>query len=243
MDGSAKSNDIVLLLDHYSPDSRDLYTSFRQAGIDCPAAVIEDNGFLPEDVISVYGSFLGEFKEKKGIPGKPRYFNQITVPEYWEISGTNSMGKIHDLYRERGRIFYAEPLHKRLVRVVDWRDENNRVRSSDHYNRYGALYARTTFNSKEQKVNKTYFSVDGKEIIVENYVTGDIILNEGNKVRFFPTKTDFVKYFLEKNGLIERRIFFNSLSTPFFVSQRLTSEEKRDILYRSVTPGNADFPF
>lgn len=231
MDGLVRLNEAVLLFDSYSQDSRNLRTSFQRAGYDCPALVIEDDGFLPEDVISVYGFFLGEYRKKPGIPGKPRYFNQIKVPDYWEISGTNSLGKVHDLYRERGRIFYAEPKHKRLVKVVDWYDENKVVRSSDHYNRFGALYARTTFNARGQKVNKSWFSATGQEIIVENYVTGDIILNDGEEIKFFRTKTDFVLHVLTVSGFGTSRLFFNSLSTPFFVSQKRSPEMKRDVLF------------
>ena len=224
-------NDIVLLFDSYTTDSKDLHESFKRAGYDCPAVVIEEDGFLPDGVLSVYGYFLGAYEKGENIPGKPRYFNQIKVPEYWEISGTNSSGKVNDLSKERGRIFYAEPKHKRLVRVVDWLDERGIVRSSDHYNRFGALYARTIFNAKGQKVNKTYFSAAGQEIIMENYVTGDLILNDGKDVLFFRTKTDFVLYFLKKTGYDKKRLFFNSLSTPFFVSQRLDRTEKQDILF------------
>lgn len=236
-------DEVVLLLDNYGIESQNLHTSFQLAGKDYPVAVIEEDGFLPEGVISVFGYFLGDFKNAKDVPGKPRYFNQITVPEYWEISGTNASGKIHNLSHERGRIFYAEPKHKRLVKVVDWMDESGVVRSSDHYNLYGALYARTIFNAKGQKVNKSYFSADGKEIIVHNYVTGDIILNEGDVVRIFHTKTDFVVYFMEKTGFDKKRVFFNSLSTPFFVSQRLNGERKEDVLFwqepiQDAIPGN-----
>lgn len=237
MDEFAKL-DMVLLFDHYSSDSRNLHDSFRRAGYECPAVVIEDDGFLPENVMSVYGYFLGSFREGQGVLGRPRYFNQIPVPDYWEISGTNSLGKVHDLWRERGRIFYAEPKHKRLVKVVDWYDEKGVVRSSDHYNRFGALYARTTFNAKGYKVNKSYFSAEGKEILVENYVTGDIILNEGNAVRFFSGKTEFVCWFLERTGLIKSRLFFNSLSTPFFVSNRLGGTEEKDVLFWQEPVGN-----
>lgn len=243
MDQAVKPCDIVLLFDNYFQESQNLHASFRQAGYECPAVVIEDDGFLPEDVISIYGFFLGDFREAPGIPGRPRYFNQIPVPEYWEISGTNRMGKVHDLYRERGRIFYAEPKHKRLVKVVDWYDEKHVVRSSDHYNRYGALYARTVFNAKGQKVNRSYFSADGREVIVENYVTGDIILNEGERVYFFQNRTELAVHVMKRAGLIQKRLFFNSLSIPFFVSQRLHSEKKRDILFwqepvQGEIPGN-----
>lgn len=236
-------NEVVLLFDNYGIESENLHTSFKLAGKEYPVAVIEDDGFLPEDVISVFGYFLGDFKKAKNIPGRPRYFNQIIVPEYWEISGNNNSGKIHNLNHERGRIFYAEPRHKRLVKVVDWLDEQGVVRSSDHYNRYGALYARTIFNAKGQKVNKSYFSPSGAEVIVHNYVTGDIILNEDDTVKIFHTKTDFVVYFMEKTSFAKKRVFFNSLSTPFFVSQRLNGEQKEDVLFwqepiYDAIPGN-----
>lgn len=241
MERFIRSDDIVLLLDNYSPDSQNLYASLQKAGCGCRAVVIEDDGFLPEDVLSVFGFFLGRFKGEKGVLGEPRYFNQIVVPDYWQISGTNNRGTIHDLYRERGRIFYAEPLHRRLVKIVDWYDERKVVRSSDHYNRYGALYARTTFNAKGQRVNKSWFAADGREILVENYVTGDIILNQGEQVRIFPNKTDFVLYVLREAGFEKNRIFYNSLSTPFFVSQRLHSVHKRDVLFWQE-PINEDIP-
>lgn len=233
-----RRDDIVLLFDSYSVESRNLHDSFKLAGYDCSTVVIDDDGFLPSDVISVYGSFLGDYKNATNIPGKPLYFNQVEVPDYWEISGTGSNGKIMDLSHERGRIFYAEPKHERLVKIVDWMDDKGRVRMSDHFNCYGALYARTIFNANSQKVNRTYFTVDGKEKIVENYVTGDIIVNEEHEVKVFRNKTEFVCYFMQINGYAEKRVFFNSLSYPFFVSQRLPGIHKEDILFWNEPIGN-----
>lgn len=238
----------ILLFDNYGMDSQNLHISFQRAGFQFPAVVIEDNGFLPEDVTSVYGFFLGDFKETLGEKAHPKYFNQIKVPSYWEISGNNSSGSVHDLYKERARIFYTEPAHKRRVKIVDWYDLRGVVRSSDHYNRYGAIFARTVFNLKGQKFSKSYFSATGEEIIVENFVTGDIILNDNGEVRIFHTKTDFVVYFLERAGYIQSRILFNSLSIPFFVSNRLRAEEKKDILFwqepvRQDIPGNMQIIF
>lgn len=238
-----EADNIVLLLDNYGEDSKKLHTSFQLTGRQYPVFVLEEDGFLPEGVISVFGYFLGDFKTAENAPGKPRYFNQIQVPEYWEISGNNSGGKVHELNKERARIFYAEPKHKRLVKVVDWYDDRGVVRSSDHYNRYGALYARTVFNAKGQRVNKSYFSADGREIVMENYVTKDIILNDGNVVKIFRTKQEFAAYVLEKAGYAGHRVFFNTLSTSFFVSERLKDNGKGDVLFwqepiRDEIPGN-----
>lgn len=248
MERTNKVNDAILLFDNYGQDSQSLHTSFRLAGYDCPVVVIEDDGFLPDAVMSVYGSFLGDFETVYGSDARPKYFNEITVPDYWKISGTNNNGIVRDTKRERGKIFYIEPKHKRFVRVVDWYDERGVVRSSDHYNRYGAIFARTIFNEKGKRVNRSYFSADKKEVIVENYVTGDVILNENGETRIFRSKADMVLHFLEKEGLKQNRIFFNSLATPFFVSNKLDASSKRDVLFwqepvKDNIPGNMQMIF
>ncbi len=235
--------DAVLLLDNYGEDSEMLHQSFRRAGFEGPVIVIEDDGFFPEDVLSVYQYFGGDFRTSDKVPGKPRYFNQINVPDYWEISGNNSSGKVHDLHHERGHIFYAEPKHKRLVRVVDWMDEKGMVRSSDHYNRYGALYARTFFNKDAKRFCKAYFDAEGKETILENFVTHDIILNRDGRVYVYKSKVDLILKLLEELGAMKSRIFFNSLSTPLFVSERMPSDRQEDVLFwqegvRDDIPGN-----
>ena len=243
MGNSSQIDDIVLFFDNYGVDSQNLHTSFKLAGKDYPVVVIEDDGFLPEGVTSVYGYFLGDYPKSDKIPGKPRYFNQITVPEYWEISANNTSGKVHDLNKERARIFYSEPKHKRLVKVVDWYDDRGVVRSSDHYNRQGALYARTIFNNQGKRVNRSYFDAQGREIIVENFVTKDIILNEGKQIHMFNNKKELILYFMKKTGYEHKRLFFNTLSTSFVVSQELCQNDMGDILFwqepaRPDVPGN-----
>ncbi len=230
MGRSAAQDNVVLLFDAYHDASRRLHESFRQAGCDYPAVVIEENGFLPETVQSVYSYFLGDYRNAPGAGTRPRYFNEIEVPDFWEISSTNLMGKISDMNHERARIFYAQPSNKRWVQAVDWLDESGTVRYSDHYNRWGAVYARTTFNSKGERVLRSYFAPDGREVIVENFVTKDIILNEENAVRIFNNKTEFVAHFLHCAGYDHSRLFFNSLATPFFVSCQLGGE-KSDVLF------------
>ena len=62
MDENKIRNDALLLFDNYGQESQSLHTSLKMAGYNCPAVVIEDEGFLPDDVVSVYGFFLGDFK-------------------------------------------------------------------------------------------------------------------------------------------------------------------------------------
>lgn len=262
MDEIIRNTGVTLLMESYTDDGNNLFNSLRLAGFNPEAVVIDDDGFLPDGMISMYGYFLGDYEvagesfAKNGrivaditddsILGHPRYFNQISIPEYWEITATNSDGKIMDKNIERGHIYYAEPKHRRLVGIVEWTDSKRNVRLSDHYNKYGALYARTTFNAKGQRVCKSYFSVEHKEIIVENYVTKDIMLNTEAGVEIFSSKADFVAYFLRVTGLDKGRIMYNSLSTPFFSTLQLEENNHGDVMFWQENtgddiPGNMQF--
>ena len=234
-------NEIILLFDYFNRGSLDLFDSFKNSGNPFKAVVINDEGFLPDGVINVFEYFLGDFKSSDKCQGRPLYFNQIVVPDFWEISANNSTGSIHDKERERGRIFFAKPTHRRFVKVVDYLDEYGFVRCSEHYNKYGAMYARTTFNKDGKKFNKSYFDVDGREVVVENFVTSDIILNHNGKVIRFKNRVEFVCYFIRQMGWEAKPLFFNSLSVPFFVSNTLKpfSDEKKDILFWQEQTGES----
>ena len=102
-----KPEEITLLFDAYHIESKNLHNSFVTAGIPCNVVVINDDGFLPEGVDSMYEYFLGGFKKK----GKSKYFNEIDVPDFWEISSTNNSGEIHDLNKLRARMFFMLEPH------------------------------------------------------------------------------------------------------------------------------------
>ena len=69
---------IVLLFDRYNSKSRLLHESFLQSGYDVPAISMEENDFLPVNVISIYDLMLGYYRNGKSAKiGKPKYFNEI----------------------------------------------------------------------------------------------------------------------------------------------------------------------
>lgn len=74
-------------------------------------------------------------------------------------------------------------------------------------------------------------------------MTRDIILNRKGKVYVFKNKVDLVLQLLEELKAMGSRIFFNSLSTPLFVSERMPAGRKEDVLFwqegvRNDIPGN-----
>lgn len=233
MDQSSK---IVLLFDYFSMESRNLYESFTNVGIPFTAAVVEDDGFLPEGVNSVYGYFCTQGAVAR--EEHPRYFNQIQVPEYWRIESTNTSGKVMDKTKERARIFYTEPTNHRLVKIVDWLDDDGVVRLSEHYNKYGEIFCRTIFNQKGQKALRKFYSPQGQERVMENFVTNAIIVQWKGKDKILHSKTELIRFYLECAGLQDAQLCFNSLSYPFFTSQILLPNGKKDILFWNEPVGD-----
>lgn len=234
----------VLLLDHYDEMADDLKKSFRLAGFSGPVFVISGSGFLPDDVTSVYQWFSREPDEARPsassgpsvsersyalthagwTPGKARFFDQIECPEYWEISGSAASGEVKDLHHLRGKIFYSEEQGHRLVSDVDWLGENGMVAFTDHYDRQGYIYSRTVFNRSGKKFCRSWFDRRGRERIVENFVTGDIVVSgwgEGEKTSLFKGLTAMAAAMLREAGLEGSTFFYNSLSVPLFVTEAL----------------------
>lgn len=234
-----KTSGITLLFDTFSGESQNLYESFCNAGADFNGVVIEDDGFLPEDILSVYGFFLGDFSKAKNLPLKPLYFNQIKVPKFWRIESSNASGRVMDKEKERARIFYTKPSNKRLVKIVDWLDDAGNVRISEHYNKYGAIFCRTMFNQRGQKVTRSFFSPRGQEMIVENFVTGAIIVRWQGKDRVLSGKTELIRFFIRCAGLEDTALYYNSLSYPFFASEGLKDNGFRDILFWNEPVGES----
>ena len=59
----------VLLLENFDEDSQMLYQSFRTSGFDGPVFTFSDEGFLPDDVTSIYTYYCGK---KEGGSGNGR---------------------------------------------------------------------------------------------------------------------------------------------------------------------------
>ncbi len=91
---------MILLFDYFNTASQDLHYSLKVAGLQGPTVVINDDGFLPEGVTSAYSYYC----QMETGQGKPLYFNQIKVPPFWEITGTNGEGEIWE-YSENVRKF------------------------------------------------------------------------------------------------------------------------------------------
>ena len=163
--------------------------------------------------------------------GKPLYFNQVPVPDFWEIAGDNQSAIINNLCQERAVIYYADGLQARLVKKVEWKTPAGRIFQVDHYNRFGACFAKTTYDILGQAIMTSYRDVAQKEVVLENHVTGDILLTlEGQGLRHFSDRVAFVIDFLQGLKVNLDHLLFNTLSTSFLTSYHFPEKSGQDIL-------------
>ena len=216
---------MIQLFDVYNQESQDLHYSLTAAGLSDLTVVIEPDGFLPDGVVSPFTYYLGYDR------GKSLYFNQVPVPDFWEIAGNNQFGTINDLNQERAVIHFADGLQARLVKKVEWKTPAGRIFQVDHYNRFGACFAKTTFDASGQAIMTSYRNVDQKEVILENHVTGDILLTlEGQGLRHFSGRVAFIIDFLQGLKVNLDHLLFNTLSTSFLTSFHFPDKSGQDIL-------------
>lgn len=233
------SNRIILLFDRYTFESRLLHESVRKMSADCVAVVLDDDCFLPKGVLSVYDLFLSDAIDSTEKAERPKYYNEIIIPDKWSINAgvDEGYGIISYQHEEKGRIHYIKP-KEYFVKAVEWYDRKGIIRFWDHYNRYGNLCARTVCDHKGQEISKTWVTAQGREVMVEHLKTGNIVLNDKEFVKLFQTKMDAVIYWFKKMGLEKNRLFYNSLSTPFFISYALGGSPRRDVLFWQETVGD-----
>lgn len=216
------------VFDTYSRESQDLLHSMQESGFTHPTVVLEPNGFLPDGVESPFLFFLGQPKgEKRG-----RYFNEVPVPDFWEISGDNSSGKVNYYGQEKARIAYHAASYKRIVESVEWLDDTGQVVMIERYDQYGRKIAVTTCDAQGHPLVTTYFEGD-TERLTENHQTGDLILTlEHQPMRIFKNRLDYFVFYLEYRGFNLDGLVYNTLATSFSLSLQLGNKgiKGRDVL-------------
>ncbi|WP_414047266.1 accessory Sec system glycosylation chaperone GtfB [Macrococcus equi] len=218
--------------------SLEIHNSFYNAKMDVVSIVIKDSGFLPKGMHSPYQFFAGNRVTESS---RPKFFNELEIPEYWEIHGSNQAANIFHLGEIKANIKYHSHPQPRSVHRVEWLDKHGRIRFVDIYNRYGLRFRQDVLNAEGKLVFKTFFNDRSEEIIYENVVTNQMILRWKNREYIFDSKTRFVQFYLKVSGLDYSVMNINSLGIPYFVSIGL-EQGKTNLIWqehiKDEVPGN-----
>lgn len=227
------------LFENFDTDSLDFLRSQLIADIKIPTVSIHDDGFLPEEVDSPIKFYCGG-----NNTGKPLYFDKVQFSKYWRIEATARSAEIFDLSKKRAIINFTDVDNTRLVKTVNWLDENGNVLWIDHYNSDGRKFAQTLYKDK-RATQKKYLNADGKVVMIQNLILGDIFLDFKGEKKHFSTLNDFIINYLHDQGFNLDHIFYNTLNIPFFLDLKLKTPGNDTLFWHeNITdqlPGNMQY--
>lgn len=196
---------MINLFQTYNQDAWDIhYTQLRQ-GKNYPTIVIEDDGFLPSDVTSIY-HFLGY----NTCEYSPLHLNDLILPLAYEVEreGADFFIMSNDMIVGRV-ILQGEPI-ERIVKEVWWLDSKGYPYKKDYYNQYGYCFKTETYVKDLGLVSTSYYSVSGEVLLDENHLVGSILYNN----QLYLNKLSLYNKCLAELGYSKEPITFNHLGTP-----------------------------
>lgn len=217
---------MINLFENYREQEQDLEHSLIKSGYRHPTVVLNDDGYLPPHLLSPIGFFTGAQKLNESPKERnPKFFNEVEIPEYWEIRGDARQAEIFEGYKKKGQIHYSNcEGDYRAVKSVEWWNDQGRVRAIDLYNQYGQLFGRQTYSDGDLTLT-TYFNLEFQEVILFNHVAQTIQVDYQGKRYIFKSFDEFVLFYLEVSDLNVGKIFYNSLSRPFFITTALQRKD------------------
>lgn len=211
-----------------------LCNSFRFSGINRQTIVIEEDGFLPEDVTTPYQFFA----DNHTMPKKPLFFNQVKIPRFWSIEGNNESAVIKDMTDIKARIIYKKNYKLRIIERIEWLNKRGHTQFIDYYNQYGFCYAQVLLDANtHRRILKHYFNNKGDIFLTENIATNDIMLNWQGQQYLFESKIKFIQFYLKVAGFSNHCFLINSLSVPAAVVNKLSNANHNMLFWQNkVTP-------
>ncbi|MFV0556007.1 MAG: hypothetical protein ACK5LM_02750 [Lactovum sp.] len=205
----------LVLTDFYHQASKRFLSSLTIAKINYRHVTIHYDGFLAQKTLNPFAYLIGA----ETLEDKDLHYNQIKVPEFYEIRNLDGLKAEILLGDElKGYIYYATQGH-RLVSEVSWLDKKGTKVISERYNSKAFKYSEVLHNFEGKAVKEIYFNADGKKVLTRDLLTDVIVF--GSKI--FSNLSDFIKAYLQELKFEYDEILINSMSTPFFVSNRLAN--------------------
>lgn len=215
------------LFDNYNSKTIDLEKSLKKAGYLQPTVILNDDGFLPEHVMSPVSFFTEMYTKGSNDVKKPKFFNEIKIPNYWEIKGDGQKADIYEGYMKRGHINYSDQgTDYRVVKSVEWFNDAGKVRQIDLYNKYGQLFGKKTFSDGILSLT-TYFDEFMNEKILINHVANTVQVSFKKRNYIFSSFVNFVIFYLKVAKLNANHIFYNSLARPFLIISKLEQQQDK----------------
>lgn len=166
------------LLDSLGMKSRVFYTNF------------ETN--VDENTISLASSF--SYSSKDDYQGKPLFFNDLSVPLYWELWTLGITTYLFDGKDRRANIIFRDNVRERTIKQVEWFGQGEKVVAIDDYNRYGWRTKQRLLDDEGRALMDIYFNRAQEEVLL-HYIQEDYLIHQGSvgRDRIFSGKDELTK--------------------------------------------------
>lgn len=199
---------MIFFFDRYTEYAEKLQDTMRRMGRTAEIMVMEENGFLPDGISSVYGYFLARQQGKKRTEKDlPAAF--LNVPEPWEICITGSRGTICYDGCEKASVYFVSGAGRNGLQRIEWYREDGRVRRTDFYGQNGLKYASEFSGADGTAESKVFYAEDGKEILMEwpqNHTV--VLLNHGATEALFTSWAGFAESCMAKAHPEEKKVLY-----------------------------------
>lgn len=127
------------LFHEYDSSAWDVHYSLLRDGYEFKAIVLEDDGFLPTDVHSIFEAFYGSVYESF-LNHKPLHVNNYVLPVEWEFERTDNSYYFKSLRGIEAYVYlHGNPVN-RIVERIEWVDSTGFVYKKEYYNQYGQIF-------------------------------------------------------------------------------------------------------
>lgn len=166
------------LLDSFGIRSRVFYTNFETD--------------VDENTISLASSFI--YSSEDDYQGKPLFFNDLSVPLYWELWTLGITTYLFDGKDRRANIIFRENVRERTVKQVEWFGQGEKVVAIDDYNRYGWRTKQGLLDDEGRALMDIYFNRAQEEVLL-HYIQEDYLIHQGSvgRDRIFSGKDELTK--------------------------------------------------
>ena len=86
------------------------------------------------------------------------------MPRFWRIVGSSRGAQIYDLNHKRADVVFTKNDNTRQVKQVRWLNESGQLQWVDEYDRFGHLFAKTSWADNRAWL-KQFFDEQGRVVI------------------------------------------------------------------------------
>ena len=183
------------LLDSFGIQSRVFYTNFETD--------------IDKDTISLASSFI--YSSEEDYQGKPLFFNNLSVPLYWELWTLGITTYIFDGQDRRASVIFRDNIKERTVKQVQWFGQGEKVLAIDDYNRYGWRTKQRLLDDQGQGIMDIYFNRNQEEALL-HYIQDGYLIDQGfeGRDRIFSGKEELTKAVLTQILKSDERLVYCS---------------------------------